>query len=519
MSFVTAQAVAGVLQRAIVLYEGHPAAIDQLQRYTDRLAEPLRVALVGMVKAGKSTLLNAMLGEEIAPTDAGECTRIVTWYRYGDTPRVTLHGLDGTSRALRVMRRHGRLVFDLEGTPADDVERLVVEWPSQSLRELTLIDTPGIASLSTEVSARSTGFLLREDGPSDADVVIYLLRHLHEADLEFLERLRDRSGSMSEAVNALVVLARADEGGAGRIDALLSANAVADRYRRDDALRTVASGVVPVAGLLAQSARSLTRAEFAALGRFAELDRPEREDLLVSADRFVKKGALLGDNEADRAALVARFGIFGIRLSAVLVRSGVSTPKALADELIRHSGLQELLALVSGRFESRAGYLKADAALTALEVLLREQPVEGADELAEAIDMVRASSHERNELDALAGMGVDGSALATELTEEAARLLGRDGVLAAARLGLPEVASPEEITVAAVAAIARWRALSASPLADHATNELCATVVRSCEALVDGAGASSGHALAHLTLAPEPRRAGGQEARDQRRAG
>ena len=45
-----------------------------------RFDEPLRVAIAGKVKAGKSTLLNALVGESIAPTDAGECTRIVTWY-------------------------------------------------------------------------------------------------------------------------------------------------------------------------------------------------------------------------------------------------------------------------------------------------------------------------------------------------------------------------------------------------------------------------------------------------------
>ena len=56
---------------------------------TRRLEEPLRVAIAGRVKAGKSTLLNALVGERLAATDAGECTRVVTWYRHALGYRVS----------------------------------------------------------------------------------------------------------------------------------------------------------------------------------------------------------------------------------------------------------------------------------------------------------------------------------------------------------------------------------------------------------------------------------------------
>src|SRR5881392_1203125 len=89
MTKSTSDGAAALLQDALALYSDDPIATAALQGYAMRLSEPLRIAVAGMVKAGKSTLLNAMIGEEIAPTDTGECTRIVTWYRYGHTPRVT----------------------------------------------------------------------------------------------------------------------------------------------------------------------------------------------------------------------------------------------------------------------------------------------------------------------------------------------------------------------------------------------------------------------------------------------
>src|SRR5580700_5297668 len=67
-----------------------------------RLREPMRVAVVGRVKAGKSTIVNAMLGQRVAPTDVSECTRLVTWFRYGYPQRVVLELRDGTEMATQL---------------------------------------------------------------------------------------------------------------------------------------------------------------------------------------------------------------------------------------------------------------------------------------------------------------------------------------------------------------------------------------------------------------------------------
>src|SRR5690606_15913090 len=106
-------AVAGLVEEATEAYADDPDALAILDGFRERLRDPLRVALVGMVKAGKSTLINALIGEEIAPTDTGECTKIVTWYRHGDIRRVTLHPLRGPARPLPVRRSKGKLDFEL----------------------------------------------------------------------------------------------------------------------------------------------------------------------------------------------------------------------------------------------------------------------------------------------------------------------------------------------------------------------------------------------------------------------
>src|ERR1700712_3008053 len=80
-----------------------------------RLDEPLRVALAGTLKSGKSTLLNALVGEEIAATDAGECTRLVTWYRDAPSAAVVREDLDGRRAGVPFTRDGEGLRIDLGG--------------------------------------------------------------------------------------------------------------------------------------------------------------------------------------------------------------------------------------------------------------------------------------------------------------------------------------------------------------------------------------------------------------------
>ncbi|MFF1252860.1 dynamin family protein [Pseudarthrobacter sp. NPDC058329] len=484
MTASTLAEAADLVQEALEVYREDPAAVAALQGYAKRLAEPLRIAVAGMVKAGKSTLLNAILGEEIAPTDTGECTRIVTWYRYGHTPRITLHPVEGEPRSLPVKRVDGRLVFVLGSMQAHEVDRLEVEWPSPGLRDMTLIDTPGIASLSEDVSARSTNFLTPADTPSEADAIIYLMRHMHASDLRFLESFKDTEAGRSGTVNALAVLSRADEVGAGRIDSLLSAGEVAERYRRDHSLRKLALGVVPVAGLLAQSARSLRQSDFEALQLLAGMERAAREKLLLSADRFLRSAGPEGLTTAARAFLLERFGLFGIRLAVVLLRNGFAEPTPLAHELARRSGLDPLMEMLGRQFQARAGALKARTALVGVETLLRTTPREGTGHLAAALERLQVNAHEFRELRLLAVLRTTGVPLDPELANEAEGLIGGWGASSHVRLGLDADAGAEQLGTEARRYLERWRAVAENPLTDRSALDACRVVIRSCEGVV-----------------------------------
>jgi small GTP-binding protein len=61
-----------------------PASLDTLQGLLSDIREPLLFVVVGEVKAGKSSLLNALFGQEFARVDVLPATDRVYIFRYGD---------------------------------------------------------------------------------------------------------------------------------------------------------------------------------------------------------------------------------------------------------------------------------------------------------------------------------------------------------------------------------------------------------------------------------------------------
>lgn len=496
--------VADLVALAGDVYGDDAAAQEVLEAYRRRLREPLRLAVAGVVKAGKSTLLNALIGERIAPTDAGECTRTVTWYRHARTAQITVHRIDGRLVEMPVRRDAGHLVLDLGTMTADEVEWIDVAWPAESLRSTVLIDTPGIASLSVEASARSTRFLTPENTHSAADAIIYLLRHIHAADLAFLQAFRDTAAGASDTVNAVAVLSRADEIGSGRIDSLISAARIAERYRQDGELRALTLGVIPVAGLLAEGARTLRESEFTALQSLARLDRPARERLLISVDRFVRSTDAAGLGVGVREDLLRRFGIFGVRLGAALVRAGAHSSSELADRMVQQSGLVELQRFVLQQFRSRTVALKARGVLAGLEALLRDKPGPGTASILAGVERISASTHDLRELSLLAELRTGTLPLSEEDAASAERIVGGSGTAALARLDLPDTATPDDVRSRIDGLLGHWRQLGESPLSMRATTELCRVVIRSIEGIASDVARPSDVAAGHIVLSGGP---------------
>jgi replication fork clamp-binding protein CrfC len=470
-------------------YRQRPDVHNELDWIGRRLNQPIRIALAGTLKAGKSTLVNALVGEDIAPTDATEATRIVTWFRNGPTPKVTANHRGGRRSNVPIARdpTDRGLTFDFASVDPEDVVDLDVEWPATELIDTTIIDTPGTSSLNRDVSERTLRLLVPDDGVPRVDAVVFLLRTLNAADIALLKQIGTLVGGSAGALGVIGVASRADEIGAGRIDAMLSAKDVATRFTVEMDKTGICQAVVPVSGLLALTARTLRQSEFVALEKLAGVDVAELTKAMLSVDRFVREdsseGPALPVDAATRAALLDRFGMFGIRISIAVLRAGISDSVALADELLERSGLIALRDVIDQQFAQRSDLLKAHTALLSLRRLVEVNPIYATPYIIADIEPLLADTHAFEELRLLSQLRSRVTTLNDDEMASLRRVIGGSGTDAASRLGLQPDA-PHDGPRAAFAAAQRWRRRADHPLNDPFTTRACRAAVRSAEALV-----------------------------------
>ncbi|WP_328417547.1 GTP-binding protein [Micromonospora sp. NBC_00389] len=470
------EAAWGLLHQAIDLYQDNPRALGELRHQVARLEHPLRIAVAGPWRSGKSTVLNALMGEEVAPVEGAD--GVFTWYEDGAQPRATAYPAGQPPQELTVLKSATGMRVDL-GWRAGEVRDIVVQWPTRALRQVTLIDTPAVTDTGEQGHVPVMERVLR-----DADAVLYLTRDGRDSDLRVLESSRESVVGQAAPVNVIMVLSRADETGGGRIDGLLTARQLARRHHREPRVSALCVNVVACSGALGLAGRTLGESAFAALAMLARAPRPELEAHLLSADRFVRGELPVRLDPEVRAELLDRFGLFGIRLATTLVRAGFDSRVKLSAELIRRSGLTELRESVTRCFIDRRDTLKARSALAAVEALLRAEPARGTDELVGAIEQILAGAHEFRELRLLVALRNSRLGFDADLVAEAQRLIGGDGVGLAARLGVEHEATVQRLWEVAADAQWRWRDRAEDPLLPLAQRRGAQVVVRSCEGML-----------------------------------
>ncbi|WP_326558358.1 dynamin family protein [Micromonospora sp. NBC_01796] len=434
-----------------------------------RLDEPLRVAIAGRLKAGKSTLVNALIGRRVAPTEVGECTRVVTQFRYGTADRVDVVRRDG-SRTSLPLDEAGMIPSRL-GVPRAEIGYVDVTLTSDHLRDLTVVDTPGLASTNTSVSDGANRFLHTDAAPFDDDIdddstgaisgaeaIVYVFTQaVRDDDVRALAAFRSVSARLaSNPINSLGLFNKVDKLVGGTGDPWPVAGPLAADQAR--VLRRVVSDVVPVVGLLAETTEAgrLTAADCEALRTLSRLPATERLILLASVDLFTTRDCAVPP--AQRERLLRLLDLYGIGFALAQLAAVPDLASGdLVRALFRASGLPRLRYTLDQAFRWRTDAIKAGWALSALEKIA-SHATSAADRelLRDGIERVlQQPDYHRLRLLEVAQLVGTGT---VELPEPMERELNRlalstdpEWILDRPGAGAPELAE------AALAAASRWR--------------------------------------------------------------
>lgn len=452
----------------------------QLTRLRASLSEPLAMAVAGHTSAGKSTLVNALIGHQIAPTAATECTRVITWYRFGpESPQIICK--DGTRQPLwfdDTARHQGLRQLPAQlPVPENSVQHLDVPLDFDKLRHITVIDTPGLSG--DEGLAGETEILL-ESGA--ADVLLFVLggAEIRASEHDTLSAFRRTSRSRySFAGNSIGVLSRADTypgSNAHTVAAAHSAN-----------LAGLLAGVVPLMGRIAATTETgaFNQSHTDALHTIAALPAEQRASMLRTAPRFLDSPTLSDEQlpRSQRVGLVERLAIHGIAALTEPSFAGATTA-ALYDTMRNMSGIELLSTRLQALFVRRQAIHKSVRILAAVDKLAKTTGRGTTREtLLDHVDDIRHSPnmHGLNEIRALCALYSGTAALADPVMHDAALRLF-EGISPAQRLGCVQ-ADPGTLARTARAAVSTWQAVANTAL-DGAAGDVARTATRSAQ-LID----------------------------------
>ena len=157
------------------------AAIADLKHSSSSLQDGVfRLLVLGDVKRGKSTVINALIGEDLLPRDVNASTAILTVLRYGEAKKVTVYFNDLTPPTeldfdtfkaeysvspdeAKELTATGKLAFP-------QVKQAVVEYPLPLLElGIEIVDSPGL----NDTAARNQ---LSLDYIYNCNAILFVLR-------------------------------------------------------------------------------------------------------------------------------------------------------------------------------------------------------------------------------------------------------------------------------------------------------------------------------------------------------
>lgn len=160
----------GLLRRTHELLSASPELSSfglDAARILELYDRPLLVTVMGEFNSGKSTFVNALLGEEVAPMGITPTTATINLLKYGREQGARVVYRDGQSRNVP-WSKVPALLRGLDPQEAARIQLVEVLYPLDVLQRVNVVDTPGLNSILPEHESTAREFI------AQADAVVWL---------------------------------------------------------------------------------------------------------------------------------------------------------------------------------------------------------------------------------------------------------------------------------------------------------------------------------------------------------
>lgn len=338
----------------------------------ERLNAPMQVAIIGKIKASKSTLVNAIIGKpEFAPTGELEVTWNVSWIKHGKANSATeVYFKDGTTTNIPTEQWRNIATGDTNGTGGringksikSDISYISLFDDSPILNDINIIDTPGLEANRQLDSQNTIDFL---SGVCRPDAIITLFVHNATQNMVGVVEEFVGAGGTLTPLNSIGVMAKFDMQwnlAYWNKNMLHEMQKVANRQlATQDALRKNIFRIYPVCALMFMAAQTLTDEQTEALRTLALLKEETLKSTLPFAPKFMTSTDLPLSIPM-RKVLLEQIGQYGIRLAVQLLQANPNaTRRDICAMFRQESGADALMRAVYNHFGARSNLLKAQS--------------------------------------------------------------------------------------------------------------------------------------------------------------
>jgi len=151
------------------LINDRPELLRHAKRVSETLEEfdrPLLITVVGEFNVGKSTFINALIGEAVAPMDVIPSTATINHLKYGEKKGLRIFFRDGKVDEAEIdeLERFAKETTDeADRELLRQVDHVEILYPLESLKQINIVDTPGLNAVIKEHQQTTESFIEKSD--------------------------------------------------------------------------------------------------------------------------------------------------------------------------------------------------------------------------------------------------------------------------------------------------------------------------------------------------------------------